>query len=214
MSTYEKNGHIHGSFDVIRHGKFEHVGREAVAMFWKSKDWSVFDNDIDENGEVIKNRADLRIEFNDKVILMEAATKRHDLFRYAKSGVDVETRKLKYRREGQKAFVAMCDYHLDDNRNAYFGNEMLIIPMECLELAQRDCGSEFKGMGSVGSSFRFVMPDHGCHRVRKKCEKGYRQNGMAEDFYRIPYEYIVHYRKNEEGYYQLISKPIWSAKNG
>jgi hypothetical protein len=24
----------------------------------------------------------------------------------------------------------------------------------------------------------------------------------------------VSYRKNEEGYYKLISKPIWSAKNG
>lgn len=209
MPTYTKNGQLHGIFDKMRHSKFEHVGRNAVKSFWESKGWLVFENDLDESGDVVKNRADLRIELNGKHILMEAATKRHNLFSYINSGIDVETRKLKYRRDGEKAFVAMCDYFYDHAKNAYAGNEMLLIPMECLEAAQNDCGKEYQGMGTISSSHNFSMPEHGCHRVRKKCAQGLNQDGKAEDFYRIPYGYVAHYRKNEQGHYQLISKPIW-----
>ena len=214
MSTYTKNGHIHGYFNSERHSKFEHIGRCAVTKFWQSKGWNVCVNDIDQDGEVVKNRADLVIELNKKQILMEAATKRSDLFKYIESGVDVETRKLKYRREGQKAFVAMCDYYLDENNVAHEGNEMLLIPMECLEYAQKDCGDEYKGQGKVISSTKFNMPDHGCHRVRKQCRNGFKQTGKAEDFYRIPLGYVAHYRKNEKGNYNLIRKPIWRIENG
>lgn len=213
MSTYNKNGHIHGTFDRARHTKFEHIGRNASVVFWEQKGWNVIQNDIDDEGDVIKNCTDLIIEKNGKKILMEAATKRGDLFRYIKDGVDVETRKLKYKREGVQAFVAMCDYMMVDGV-AVEGNEMLIIPMECLEVAQRDCGENYRGQGRVPSSVEFVMPEHGCHRVRKRCVNGFNQVGRAEDFYRIPYDYIAHYRKNEDGNYNLISKPNWRIKNG
>ena len=89
MSTYTKNGHIHGYFNSERHSKFEHIGRCAVTKFWQSKGWTVCVNDLDQDGEVVKNRADLVIELNKKQILMEAATKRSDLFKYIESGVDV-----------------------------------------------------------------------------------------------------------------------------
>jgi len=214
MSTYTKNGHIHGSFHISRHGKFERVGRDAVTFFWESKNWSVFDNDINDIGNVVTNCTDLRIELNGKTILMEAATKRNNLFKFVKEGVDIETRKLKYRRDGQKAFVAMCDYHLDTNNNAYSGNQMLIIPMECLEAAQRDCENEYKGHGFISSSKGFLMPQHGCHRVRKKCGKGFGQTGEAEDFYRIPYEYVAHYEKKEKGNYIQISPPKRRINDG
>ena len=213
MATYTKNGQLHGIFDSQRHSKFEHIGRDAVIYFWESKGWKTYTNDIDESGNVVKNRADLKVEMNNRQMLMEAATKRNNLFSYIKSGVDVETRKLKYRREGERAFVAMCDYGFD-GVNAVAGNEMLLIPMECLEAAQNDCGNNYKGMGSVSSSYNFSMPDHSCHRVRKRCSKGLNQDGSVEDFYRIPYEYVAHYRKNEDGNYKLISKPIWRIKDG
>jgi hypothetical protein len=51
------------------------------------------------------------------------------------------------------------------------------------------------------------MPEHGCHRVRKNCGSGYHQTGAPEDFYRVPYDYISHFRKNETGDYILISRP-------
>ena len=120
---------------------------------------------------------------------------------------------MKYRREGERAFVAMCDYHYD-GEVAVAGREMLLIPMECLEAAQNDCGANYKGMGSISSSYDFAMPDHGCHRVRKKCSSGLNQDGSIEDFYRIPYDYVAHYRKNDEGNYKLVSKPTWRIING
>lgn len=214
MSTYIKNGHIHGYFNSQRNCKFEHIGRNALIQFWSDKGGSVKVNDKDENGELIKNCADLLVEYKSQTILMEAATKRSDLFKYIESGVDVETRKLKYYREGQKGFVGMCDYFLDESGNAICGNEMLLIPMECLLYAQKDCGDYYKGQGSVKSSSQFIMPDHGCHRVRKQCRNGYKQTGSVEDFYRIPLGYVAHYRKNEKDNYNLVRKPIWRIENG
>jgi hypothetical protein len=214
MSTYIKNNQIHGRFNSERNSKFEHIGRNSNIEFWESKKGIVKINDVNEKGELVTNCSDLIVEFKSKMLLIEAATKRADLFKYIEEGVDVETRKLKYCRKDQKGFVGMCDYYLDENNVAHSGNEMLLIPMECLQYAQNSCGNNFKGQGSVKSSIGFTMPEHGCHRVRKQCRNGFRQTGSVEDFYRIPLGYVAHYRKNEKGNYNLIRKPIWRIENG
>ena len=207
MSTYQKAGQIHGVFDLDRYNKFEKVGRSSAILFWEQRSFKATENDIKDNGTVDTTCTDLKVWMKDKSILVEAATKRYDLFRYINMGVDIETRKLKYFRKDERAFVAMCDYLLDQSGNAYAGNEMLIIPMECLFVAQRDCLSEYFGHRPVSSSLNFIMPEHGCHRVRKNCGSGYHQTGAPEDFYRVPYDYISHFRKNETGDYILISRP-------
>ena len=56
------------------------------------------------------------------------------------------------------------------------------------------------------SSEKFVEPDHGCIRVRKQCKKGLGQSNTIEDFYRIPYKYISHYKVTDNDIYKKIKK--------
>jgi len=198
-TTYTKNGHIHGHFNPGRHEKYDKKGRDYLTDFFKNKLWDVSDYDRDEDGFKY-DRPDLVATKEGKKIFAEAAIKSSGLWKYIKpgnpnNGVDVETRKLKYFKVGDRSFVGMSN---DE------GEQLLLIPMECLAAAQKDCGDQFKGH-MVPSSENFVMPDHGCHRVRKKCRNGYNQTGEPEDFYRIPYEYTHHYRK-ENGKY-ILHKP-------
>lgn len=207
MTTYQKNGHLHGKFHEDRNSKFEKIGRYAAMDFSKQKGFEVENYDRDKEGVLLWDRTDLIITDGKVQIHLEAATKRSNLFSYIYDGVDIETRKLKYLRKNIKSFVAMCDYVVDKSNNFVAGKEMLIIPMNCLQVAQDDCKDEFAGQGAVSHSQKFQMPLHGCHRVRKKCSQGYKQVGDLEDFYRIPYSYIAHFRKDNLGHYIQISKP-------
>lgn len=190
MQTYNKTGHIHGRFNSGRHGKYDALGRKNATDFFESMGWSVGDNDKNSQGETIFNEPDLKATKSGKAdVFVEAAVKRSKLWKYLKEGVDIETRKLKYFKDGKLSYVGMSNEE---------GTEFILIPMDCLNKAQLDCGSEYKGQG-VSSSSGFNMPAHGCHRVRKVCSKGFNQSGTTEDFYRIPYEYCPHYRKDESG---------------
>lgn len=205
MTTYIKNGHIHGNFNKLRNDNFEKIGRIVAIKFLEQKNYKVESFDKDEKENIIWNNTDLiAIKENEK-IHVEAATKRSDLFRFVSEGVDIETRKLKYIRDDVKSYILMCDYIELDNKKFDCGNELLIIPMICLKIAQESCGEEFYGHG-VPSSEKFVEPQHGCIRVRKQCRKGFGQNNTIEDFYRIPYKYITHYMKEENDKYKKIRK--------
>ena len=203
MTTYVKQGHIHGSFNRSRFNKYDGIGRSNAQAFWEGKQWTIGDYDKEEGSEEVQFDHTDQVATNGKSeVYVEAAVKQSDLFKYIKggnpdSGVDVETRKLKYIKDGKKAVVCMSDET---------GDQMLVIPMECLAVAQQACGSNFKGQGGVLTSADFKMPEHGCHRVRKRCRRGYEQSGEAEDFYRIPYEYVARYRKIN-GKYEMIHKP-------
>lgn len=203
MATYTKNGHIHGSFNGNRHDKFDGIGRSNAKSFWEEKGWSIGDYDKEPGSVKIKfDHTDQRATKGQSVVFVEAAVKSSYLFKFIRggnpnNGVDVETRKLKYIKDGDKAVVCMSDEK---------GGDMLIIPMECLKLAQESCGTEFKGHGDIRTSSDFQMPEHGCHRVRKRCRRGFEQTGEPEDFYRIPYEYVARYRKID-GIYEMIHKP-------
>jgi hypothetical protein len=197
MATYNKKGHIHGKFDQTRWNTYDGIGRNNAKEFWEQKGWDIGDYDKSEDGDLRYDHTDLRATKGKSELYVEAAVKRSDLWKYAKEGVDIETRKLKYVKEGNKAVVNMSDES---------GDQMMVIPMECLKAAQDSCGDEFKGQGGVLTSDGFEMPDHGCHRVRKRCRKGVGQTGEPEDFYRIPYEYVAHYRKIG-GKYEMIHKP-------
>ena len=189
-TTYVKNGHIHGRFNSVRFGRYDQLGRDLAIAFWNQKGWQAETHDRGENDELLWQNTDLRMNRNDRFINIEAAVKRDSLWKYVHCGVDIETRKLKYIKEGERAFVAMSDY-MEANSVVSGGANMLLVPMECLMAAQRDCGKDYLGQGDVLSSQKFNMPEHGCHRVRKRCRRGYGQTGEAEDFYRIPYEYEI-----------------------
>jgi len=212
-TTYQKSGHIHGHYNSARGSIFDKIGRDAAVNFWTQAGWIVKDHDRDINDELLWKNTDLRIHKENKFINIEAATKRANLFRFVRMGVDVETRKLKMTRHDEKSFVCMSDY-IKLNGNRTYGDEMLIIPMECLVAAQRDCGETFDGQRDVRKHPEFSMPAHGCHRVRKRCIEGMMQTGEVEDFYRVPYEYVVHYRKDETGRYSLLHNAERKMNNG
>lgn len=197
MAVYSKNGRLHSRFNKDRASRYDGAGRQHTSDFWKAYNWSVSDHDKEISGEIIFNNCDqVATQEGRKPIYVESAIKSTRLWKWIKDGVDVEDRKLKYFREDEDVFVCMSN---DE------GNEMLVIPMKGLQLAEDDCNG-YAGHGGILSSDGFVMPEHGCHRVRKRCNKGYQQTGEVEDFYRIPYKYIRHY-KLENGEWKLIHKP-------
>jgi hypothetical protein len=212
-TTYQKNGHIHGHYNPVRGGIFDRIGRDAASLFWIQNGYQIKDHDRDEQQRLVWQNTDLRVLKENKFINIEAAAKRANLFRYVRQGVDVETRKFKMTRPDEKSFVCMCDY-INVSGVKTHGDEMLIIPMECLVAAQKDCGETYDGQRDVARHSGFSMPDHGCHRVRKRCIQGMMQTGEIEDFYRVPYEYVVHYRKNENGRYVLLHNSERKIKNG
>lgn len=205
MDTYSKNGQLHGFFNKTRNYKFEELGRVAAIKFLKQKNYTVDSFDRDEKENIIWNNTDLIARKDNEVLHIEAAAKRWDLFRYVHDGVDVETRKLKYIRENIKSYILMSSYVELSKNNFDSGEELLVIPMICLKIAQESCGEEFYGHG-VLSSEKFVEPEHGCMRVRKMCKKGLGQNGTIEDFYRIPYKYVSHYKLIENDKYKRFKK--------
>lgn len=212
-TTYTKNGHIHGHYNPVRGGMFDQLGKDLACSFWEQHGWTSHTHDRNENNELLWQNTDLRMTINGTFLNIEAAVKRDNLWKFIRSGVDVETRKLKYVKEGERAFVAMADYRMDYGK-AVGGDNMLLIPMECLVAAQRDCGDQYQGMGDIRPSSGFQMPEHGCVRVRKRCRSGYGQTGEAEDFYRVPYEYVAHYRRDASGRYVKIKSPERKLING
>ena len=205
MDTYFKNGHIHGHFNKTRNDNFDEIGKIAAIKFLEQKNYKVNNFDKDKKENIIWNNTDLIATKDGQTFHIEASAKRWDLFKYVKSGVDVETRKLKYIRENVKSYILMCDYIKNNNNQFVCGNELLVIPMICLKKAQESCGQEFYGHGIL-SSEKFIEPEHGCIRVRKKCKKGLGQSNTIEDFYRIPYKYIIHYVATDDGIYKKIKK--------
>ena len=205
MNTYFKDGHLHSYFNKTRNDRFEEIGRIAAIKFLEQKKYKVNTFDRDEKENIIWKNTDLIATKDNETLHIEASAKRWDLFRYVKEGVDVETRKLKYLQDDIKSYILMCSYIQADNNKFSCGDELLVIPMICLKMAQESCGEEFYGHG-VLSSEKFVEPEHGCIRVRKKCKKGLGQSNTIEDFYRIPYKYISHYKVTDNDKYEKIKK--------
>ena len=198
MAVYSKNGRLHSHFNQSRADKYDDLGRRHTSDFWQAHNWTVADHDKEISGQIIFNNCDqIATQDGRKPIYVESAVKSTRLWKWIKDGVDVEDRKLKYFREGEEVFICMSN---DE------GDEMLVIPMKGLQMAEDDCDNQWYGHGGVLSSEGFTMPEHGCHRVRKRCRRGYQQTGEIEDFYRIPYKYIRHY-KLQNGGWKLVHKP-------
>lgn len=191
MSTYSKNGAISGRFDKTRHDEYDTLGKKNAKCFFESKGYKLIPNDKDEKGDTIYDRTDLLaiVESDQSVkIPIECSVKRTDLWRYIFEGVDIEFRKEKY---GEYGYNCMSN---DD------GSEILLIPLLCVKMAVKSCGDNYKGGRGVNDSSGFLMPEHGCHRVRKPCYKGKGQTGSVEDFTRTPYKYIYHFKKHKNIY--------------
>jgi len=198
MGTYIKKGIKSSHFNKERHEIYDSLGRKNAKKFFKTKGFTLKTNDKDIEGNLIYYKTDLiAVKDTDSNVVfpLECSIKRTDLWHYIFSGVDVELRKEKYGENG---------YNCMSNNEA---TEVLIIPLKYVSLAIKSCGIEYAGGGrGVKDSPNFIMPKHGCHRVRKKCIKGVAQTGEEEDFARIPYKYIYHFKKSGKGYI-LYHKP-------
>ena len=186
-TTYKRGNSIYGHFSPQRQKEMEAIGRDNAKLYFEQLGAVVSANDVDENGKLDYNKPDLKAITKKSCIFIEAATKGDDIWKYIYQGVDVEKRKLKY--GDMLLFMSKKD-----------GTEAVIIPGKCLRLAQDSCGEEYFGQG-VTTSENFVMPEHRCHRVRKRCRQP-NGNYAVEDFYRIPYEYVLHLKK-ENGRYKV-----------
>jgi hypothetical protein len=204
-TTYIKDSQIHGRYNHVRGELFDNLGKDMASLFWEQFGWMSCFHDRGSDGELLWHHTDLRMIKDTQVINVEAAVKRDGLWKYIESGIDIETRKLKYSKKGERAFISMGDYHSHVDCVS-MGDNMLLIPMDCLVAAQKHCGDNYKGLGDVPSSEGFIMPLHGCYRIRKRCRGGVSQSGEIEDFYRIPYIYTAHYRKSDDGMYTKVKR--------
>jgi hypothetical protein len=197
MATYEKNGSISSHFNKERFETYDSLGRKNATKFFEAKGFTLKTNDKTEENKVLYDRTDLlAIKNKDPNISfhIECSVKSTRLWKYVFDGVDVELRKEKYGKEG---------YNCMSNDD---GSEILIIPLMYISLAINSCGKEFAGGTNVKNSPGFIMPEHGCHKVRKYCRRGVGQSGELEDFARVPYKYIYHFKKYSKGY-KLYHKP-------
>jgi hypothetical protein len=209
---YERNGQKHSNFNSGRFEKYDQQGRDNLSQFFTYKGGKVKINDRKKDGTTDYTKADMLVEMGGHTWEAEAAVKSDSLWKFIKDGVDIETRKFKYLKNNNRRAVLV----MSNSSNT----ELLVIPMECLLAAQNSCGKEYKGhrgrKGNVLNSEGFVMPPHGCHRVRKMCSDSY--TGVTEeDFFRIPYKYVSHYKVIKPGVqYELIQASSWAnrSKNG
>lgn len=202
MNTYRgEDGQLHDKYRAGRGQKFDGPGKLAARLFWEQRGWVVSDFDIGSDGVHQWKRTDLLMTKADKVMYIEAEIKAHEIWHHVYQGVDVTSRKKKYCEyisSGCSAWVMMFQGagRCDEHGKAVVGNNLLFIPMECLQAAEEDCGTEYKGHGKVLTTAGFVMPEHECHRVRKWC---YNEGEWTKnDFYRIPLQYCVQYARASE----------------
>ena len=209
IGTYETDdGKIQGYFDEDRHDEFDVLGRENSCHFWSWRGGLVKDNDI-INGKIDYTRTDQVVEIENEIIYVECAVKRNKHWgSFRQDGVDIETRKLKYSYVGQKSCVTMSNN---------LSNQIANIPLKLLKLAADDCGREYQVQINpdrpiIKKSPNFIMPAHGCHRIRKWCQDPKSKIWTIEDFFRIPYEYIWRYERIEN-HYIIMDKPSRRISN-
>lgn len=185
MSTYEKDGMLMAKFNPSRSDAFDNKGKQLAIKFFGLRGGKPEINDKDENNKHDYTKPDIRVHFplQNKTIYVEAEVKSEKNWAFIENGIDIPIRKLKY-----------AEQHAHDGFFFMVKNdesEVLLIPMKLLLMASQDCGKEFLGQGSIMTSSGFVMPEHGCHRVRKLCNTVYRRG--IEDFVRIPVKHVYRY---------------------
>lgn len=189
MDTYQKNGMILGKFNLHRNSLNDSLGKKFAIEFFAQNGGKAISNDRDESGILDYEKTDLLIDFEitKQKIFVEVELKGDKIWRYIYQGIDIPARKFKYARNTEnKGLIFMGKKDC---------TECLIIPLKYLSMAQTDCGEEYLGSGRIPTSQNFVMPNHGCHRVRKICNQDERTGSNVEDFLRIPYEYATHFIK-------------------
>lgn len=193
MSTYSKNGMIHGRFNPIRNGKYDDLGKKFATLFFEAQGGIVSENDLDAKGNRLFENPDIKVEFPhlNKTMFVEVEIKSNKNWSYIFSGIDIPARKLKYSiATKSQGFFFMGKEDCQ---------ELMLISMKHMQNAADDCGDAFLGQsskwGQINTSESFVIPKHECYRVRKHCfSEG---SVTVEDFFRIPYKYSLHYSLNE-----------------
>lgn len=198
MTTYFRNGIISGKFNRERNDIFDEKGKRFATLYFSSQGAKVECNDLDELGRRLFQQPDLRVYFSDRdmTVFVEAEIKSDKHWHYIYEGIDVPARKYKYAKiTSGKGFYFMGKEDL---------SEFLLIPMKYASMAMESCGEEYMGHRSVPASANFVMPEHGCHRVRKFCCSGINKGSAIEDFVRIPYENVLHYVRDNNKFVRKI----------
>lgn len=198
MDTYQKNGMILGKFNSHRNSRNDSLGKNFAVEFFAQNGGKAITNDRDSSGTLDYEKTDLLILFEKTMqeIFVEVELKGDKIWRYIYSGIDIPARKSKYARN-------------TNNRGIFFMGkkdctECIVIPMKYISMAYDDCKDEYMGSGTIPASKGFVMPLHGCHRVRKICNKDEKLGSNVEDFIRIPYEFATHFIKMDG---KFIKKP-------
>jgi hypothetical protein len=190
--TYIKDNRLHSHFSKTRQSSKEHIGIDFVSSWLKVKHFDVSKNDRTKSGDLNPSATDLKATKNNLEIDIEVEVKSDKIWHYILQGIDIPSRKGKYLQNPN--FV---HFMVKEDKT-----EFLMTPGIYLELANQCVG--FKGQGSIKDSSDFSMPTHECHIVRKFCNAfSYHE---VNDFFRIPYRYTFHYKKEENGF-KLVNTP-------
>jgi hypothetical protein len=195
MSVYRKNGNrIHAYFDQSRNDQFDLKGKNFVKNIFSKLGFLTIDYDKDADGNHVWQNTDLLIKSpKGTVYRIEPEIKRERIFGYTKDGVDIPLRKEKY------AYASIRTKFFIINENL---REFIIVDDVKIKMAVDACGEEYEGYGSLSNSKNYVLPEHGCRRVRKLCRKKDSQRHY-DDFVRIPLSQAKHYKLNSLGLWQL-----------
>jgi len=195
--TYEKNGKKHSHYA----GRSAVAGESMVGVFFEG--YKVERNDMGPNDTIDYSKTDCVVtSLSGAKLFVEAEAKADSLWRYIYEGTDIPARKEKLLTEVED----LSNYwHFMVKMKAK--NEVLLTNFAFLKAASESQG--YMGTRNIQSSKNWKMPSHGCHMVRKRC-RTQGEDFEENDFIRIPYKYINHW-KLEEGRWKAVQTPCSSA---
>lgn len=187
--SYKGNGYLNSHFDSNRQKTKEGVGINCTKEMWEQSGFTVVQNDLDESGNMDYTKSDFYCYNKSYKLFVEAETKSAHLWKWVTSGLDIPARKYKYVKSAKED-----GYHFIHSMVKGDGSEILITTEKYFILAAQS--PYIKNVHS-----EFVIPEHGCYTIRKKCTYG---NGVEyNDFFRIPYKYLKR-RVKERGKWVIV----------
>ncbi len=189
-----KTGFLNAQFSREEYNKFDNIGKKTTKKFVKWLGWeSVSDFDCRLDGTIDTKKPDIVGVLNDMQCYAEAEIKRDKHWSFPlKFGLDYLCRKNKF-----AAFRPYLHCMIKEDLT-----EILVTKGDLIEECAKCVGYE----GDFGEPTSHDFKPHnqlGLIRVRKRCR---RPGGRdLNDFFRIPYLFLDHYKVNKPGLeYELI----------